>query len=68
VNTSKRDNGSTALTCATQGGHLEVVRELCRKGADVNVARKNDGMTPLMVASRYGYLEIVRELHEKGAK
>ena len=51
--------GATPLHYASS---LEVVRELCHKGANVNAACFDDGLTPLMWASQEGYLGIVREL------
>lgn len=41
------DNGATALIRAADNGHLDVVRLLLDKGADVN-AHDNDGITALM--------------------
>ena len=51
---------------ASQNGHLDVVRVLLDKGAEVN-AKRIDGTTALMVASQNGHREVVRELLEKGA-
>lgn len=65
VNTSK--NGKTLLMFASEYGHLEVVRELCDRGADVNAAKTTDGYTSLMWASLWGHLEVVRELCDRGA-
>ena len=36
------NNGFTALS---REGHLEIVRELCERGANVNTARTDNGMT-----------------------
>lgn len=46
---------------AVQGGHLEVIKYLIGKGADVNVFDK-DGCTPLVYAAHRGNLDIVRYL------
>jgi hypothetical protein len=51
---------------ASLEGHLEVVRWLLEKGADVNAAEEN-GWTALMVASDNGHLPVVKLLVEKGA-
>ena len=68
MNATTTDNGSTALMAASQNGHLEVVRELCERGANVNAARTDNGVTALMFASHYGYLGVVRELRKCGAR
>ncbi len=52
---------------ACEYGHLEIVRELLGRGANVNAAQTDDGMTSLMMASENGHLEIVRELLGRGA-
>ena len=51
---------------ASQQGHLDVVRELLARGADVN-ARRNAGATALHHASWKGHAEVVRELLSRGA-
>jgi ankyrin repeat protein len=52
---------------ACQFDHLEVARELCERGADVNASMTDDGYTALMFASQKGHLVIVRELCDRGA-
>jgi ankyrin repeat protein len=46
---------------------LEVVRELCVRGAHVNAARTDSGVTALILASFKGRLEVARLLLQKGA-
>jgi len=59
--TSEDSTGDTALGYACKYGHLEIVKFLVEKGADIN--QKNDfGKTPLMYASARGHLEIVELL------
>ena len=57
----------TALMCASKYGHLEIVRELCERGANVNVARTDNGLISLIWASLESHLEIFHELCERGA-
>jgi ankyrin repeat protein len=54
------------LCVAAYNGHLEVVKLLLEKGADIE-HKDNDGRTPLCVAAYNGHLEVVRLLLEKGA-
>ena len=55
----------TPLHLAATGGHIEIVRLLLEKGADIN-ARDIKG-TPLHWAASRGHLEVVRWLVENGA-
>ena len=50
---------------ASQNGHLDVVRALIAKGADVNA--KNDGLTALLLASQAGHDDVVQALLDGGA-
>jgi ankyrin repeat protein len=60
--TVETDDGVTSLMWACRNGHLEVVRELLGRGADVNAEQSYDGTTSLMKACQKGHLNIVREL------
>ncbi|MFP4385192.1 MAG: ankyrin repeat domain-containing protein [Spirochaetia bacterium] len=55
------------LFLAVQYGNLEKVKELVRKGLDMNMYN-HQGVTPLMYAVDNGEIEIVRWLLEQGAK
>ena len=59
-------NQTTALMRAAQEGHLEIVRELLKAGADPN-KRNRLQMTALMLASQRGEASIVQLLIDKGA-
>ena len=62
-----RGQDGTALVAASQNGHLDVVKFLLSKKADVNATDKN-GATALILASGNGHAEIVSLLLGKGAK
>jgi ankyrin repeat protein/glyoxylase-like metal-dependent hydrolase (beta-lactamase superfamily II) len=63
---SRDENGRTPLHWAARGGHLEVLRYLAEKGADLN-AIDNNGVAPLHTLARSGQTEAARFLIEKGA-
>ena len=65
---AKTLRGSTALLFASANGHLDAVRLLIAKGADVT-ARANPlgGVTPLHSAAYNGKVEVVKFLLDKGA-
>jgi ankyrin repeat protein len=52
---------------ACQEGHLDIVKLLIEKGADVK-AKDNSGSTALMIASKNGHTQIVEFLKAHGAK
>ena len=58
--------GATALWCAAGGGHLNVVRTLVERKANVNHATKTNS-TPLRAACFDGRLDIVKYLVEHNA-
>jgi ankyrin repeat protein len=51
---------------ASDTGHVEVVKLLLEKSADMSVA-SNEGWTPLSSASRSGNIDVVKLLLKKGA-
>src|SRR3972149_7805041 len=59
-------DGFTALIWASYEGHMETVKLLLSKGADVK-AKNSEGVTALTAASFSGHLETVKLLLSKGA-
>jgi hypothetical protein len=60
--------GGTALAFACDKGHLEVVKVLLDKGADLEAKDRFYSSTPLQWAAVKGHAEIARMLLAKGAK
>lgn len=60
--------GATALSYASDKGHLEVVKVLLDNQADVNVKDTFYGATPLVWAAQKGHTGIVVALLDKGAE
>lgn len=60
--------GMTALFPACDRGHLEVVKLLLDRGANVNVNDRFYNATPMGQAINKGHVEIVQLLLEKGAQ
>ncbi len=59
---AKDDDGTTALTAASEKCRMEVIGELLKNNTvDVN-ARNDNGATALLVASDLGHVEFVRKL------
>ena len=58
---------STPLNTACWKGHLEVVKELLKRGADIHISNVNK-TTPLHCAAICGKVEIAKLLINKGAK
>ena len=52
---------------ASEKGHLDVVRELCNRGANVNAASTDDGFTALMFASMGSHVDVAKCLLESSA-
>ena len=63
---AKDENGRTPLHLAARGKHLDVLRYLVEKDADLN-ALDNNGTAPLYTLAGSGQTEAARLLIEKGA-
>jgi ankyrin repeat protein len=64
---SKTRYGATALSYACDKGHVEVVRLLVERGADVNVKDTFYGEVPLGWALSHGHVQVVKLLLDKAA-
>merc|ERR1712232_1542961 len=75
-------HGATPLSIAAEEGHIEVVRYLCLRGADMNIPIRCaspdvigpdtdpvewEGATPIFIAAYIGHFEVVKCLAECGA-
>ena len=60
-------DGVTALMAAAARNHVEVVRNLLRRGADLDLAQA-DGSSALFMATNTGATAVVRSLLEAGAR
>ena len=63
----KTKTGWTALMWASEKGHIEIVRNLVSKGANVDCQHEDFGVTALMMAAREGMASVVSELLENNA-
>lgn len=64
------EEGRSALHWAAKNNHIEMMRVMLDKGADINIAEdseKMSGTTPLQLACIYGNVEMVKLLMEYGA-
>jgi len=66
INQKSNIYGFTPLTLSAGNGHIEIVRELILRGADVNLPNKG-GKMPITYAAENGHLEIVKKLFAAGA-
>ena len=66
VNEKLSAGGGTALILAAEGGHLDTVKALIAKKADINIG-DNGGNTALMKAAEKGHLDIVKALIDNKA-
>jgi len=64
---SRTRYGATALSYACDKGHVELVKLLIERGADVNVKDTFYGEVPLGWALSHGHAQIVKLLLDKGA-
>jgi ankyrin repeat protein len=72
TDTEERIAGETPLMLAAKNGHVDAVKLLLDRGAQVNARNpempdSKRGMTALMLAAQQGHDEVVRMLLERGA-
>ncbi|CAL1546355.1 unnamed protein product [Lymnaea stagnalis] len=60
------NHGWNALMMASHGGHLAIVSELLKKGAEINKGNKLENSALLMATAR-GHIDIVERLLQSGA-
>jgi ankyrin repeat protein len=63
---AREQNYETPMVVSTGYGHLEMVKLLVERGADMD-AMDGDGDTPYQVSLRFGYREIADLLWKHGA-
>ncbi len=61
----RNNNGCTALIYSSEKGHIEIVRLLLNRGANVNDKEKND-WAALMFASQEGHVEVAKLINKGG--
>jgi ankyrin repeat protein len=66
INKQGPSDGCTALFCAAEKGHVEIVQILLEAGADFNISSKKI-QTPLYIACKNGHTNIIKLLIQKGA-
>lgn len=66
LNDKTRRYGDTALHLSCFNGMTDIVRKLCKAGADVSIKDVN-GDTPLHIAAKMGFPEIIKILIKYGA-
>ena len=59
--------GKTPLHGAAMHGHVEVLRTLLERGAEVNARDRFSGATPLHAAASQGHADVITALLESGA-
>ncbi|WP_158685529.1 ankyrin repeat domain-containing protein [Microbacterium halophytorum] len=64
---SVNENGDSLLLLAAQGGHVELVRGLIARGADL-AHRNHRGVTPVIAAASRGHHDVVESLVHAGAE
>lgn len=68
VPTGQASAGETALFIAAAYGSIEILTELCERGADTNICRELGACSPLQVSAQLQYTDCVEVLLRYGAK
>lgn len=63
---SEEEAGHTPLHCAAQYGHVDSIRFLLSRGANISAEGKH-GHTPLHFAAQNGHVDAIKCLHSLGA-
>jgi ankyrin repeat protein len=66
VDDSQVPKGATPAFVASELGHVEVIRVLGERGADLNQPTY-DGVTPAQIARQNGHTAVLKALRELGA-
>ena len=61
-------NGQTALMFAASNGHVEIVKELLKAGANINKQSCTEGLTALMLAAENGHIAVIKLLLSYNSK
>src|SRR5207244_3326602 len=64
---SATTNGTTALMLASAAGHVDAVKALLAKNANINAKESVKGETPIAFAAAFGRADVIRELAARGA-
>ena len=67
LNLGNAVSGETAVCLSVRHGHLDVLRLLAARGADLNLVRR-DGDSPTCIAAEHNHVDVVRFLLDNAAE